>query len=384
LYQLVLCEQFDELDQIFHSFNPMQILGIESAEIRHSNVLAWILSPSENHGLGDSIIRGILAQCLAINDSIPEGYELETTYFADFSDSYVVREWHHIDLLITSARNKKAIIIENKIFASESPNQLKRYLDEAMEIFKDYCILPIFLTLDGREAENDDRYLRISHADVVAIINRELERKKSSLRPEVTEFIKQYTQSISRFLGMDKKTEALCQQIIREHKGAVSMLVKVATAGKTALEKASISLSSSHPELGITYCDSKCIWLKHKDWDKLKGYTINWNSGYPLAIWFSEYYDKLKIVLEVGPFQPSELRVRFIEHLESCGFHIRRQAKRAESQYTRVFTNTAVIKDWQDEDELAEKLNALFSGKATSQLKMLIDASNTFPWPMHK
>ena len=41
-------------------FNAFDVLGITKTEIRHSNVLAWLMDPTENHGLGDGVIRGFV------------------------------------------------------------------------------------------------------------------------------------------------------------------------------------------------------------------------------------------------------------------------------------------------------------------------------------
>lgn len=38
-------------------FNPFDVLRYADYEIRHSNVLAWLLQPNETHGIGDAFIR---------------------------------------------------------------------------------------------------------------------------------------------------------------------------------------------------------------------------------------------------------------------------------------------------------------------------------------
>ena len=50
----------DQLDEWTSKFNMFDILKITRAEIRHSNLLAWLLTPYENHGLYDSVIKGII------------------------------------------------------------------------------------------------------------------------------------------------------------------------------------------------------------------------------------------------------------------------------------------------------------------------------------
>lgn len=38
-------------------FNPFKILRIQDHEVRHSNVLAWIFNPSENHNFDDRLLK---------------------------------------------------------------------------------------------------------------------------------------------------------------------------------------------------------------------------------------------------------------------------------------------------------------------------------------
>ena len=47
----------DELIPWTGKFNIFDVLKISRTEIRHSNVLAWLLDANENHGLGDMFIR---------------------------------------------------------------------------------------------------------------------------------------------------------------------------------------------------------------------------------------------------------------------------------------------------------------------------------------
>ena len=41
----------EHLESILSNFNIFETLNIVNNEIRHSNVLAWLLDPNENHGI---------------------------------------------------------------------------------------------------------------------------------------------------------------------------------------------------------------------------------------------------------------------------------------------------------------------------------------------
>jgi hypothetical protein len=49
-------------------FNMFNVLRADRAEIRHSNVLAWLLTPDETHGLGAVFLRRFLSRLLMDTD----------------------------------------------------------------------------------------------------------------------------------------------------------------------------------------------------------------------------------------------------------------------------------------------------------------------------
>jgi hypothetical protein len=46
------------------AFNILKVLKIENTEIRHSNVLAWLMQPQESHGIGQAFIKRFLSTIL--------------------------------------------------------------------------------------------------------------------------------------------------------------------------------------------------------------------------------------------------------------------------------------------------------------------------------
>ena len=53
---LVDNQELEQLTARLSAFNLFNVLRIDHAEIRHSNVLAWLLTPGESHGLGPTIM----------------------------------------------------------------------------------------------------------------------------------------------------------------------------------------------------------------------------------------------------------------------------------------------------------------------------------------
>lgn len=60
--QLEHSRDFARLHQKFHQFNPLKVLRVDQFEIRHSNVLAWLLNPNENHQLGSFFVKRLLSR----------------------------------------------------------------------------------------------------------------------------------------------------------------------------------------------------------------------------------------------------------------------------------------------------------------------------------
>ena len=94
----------DELIPWTKRFNLFDVLKISRTEIRHSNILGWLLTPNENHGLGDAFLRAII-QCVVQEDDNGR-YNVLDTLLMDFYSFTVYREWKYIDLLLVSDTEK--------------------------------------------------------------------------------------------------------------------------------------------------------------------------------------------------------------------------------------------------------------------------------------
>lgn len=69
LLDLIFDHRAIEFAELSRAFNPLRVLGVEHYEIRHANTLAWLLTPSESHGLGDAFARQFLKIACDQNNS---------------------------------------------------------------------------------------------------------------------------------------------------------------------------------------------------------------------------------------------------------------------------------------------------------------------------
>jgi len=143
----------------------------------------------------------------------------------DLSDLQVSCETYNIDLLLLSAQNRFAVVIENKIRSGEHSNQLPRYL-HAVEMMKPgWRILPLLLSPLGFEP-SDSRYFPISYEMVSEILSTTLQNRRASLGPDVALALHHYERLLRRNIVSDSKLTELCKQIISKHRKALELLIE--------------------------------------------------------------------------------------------------------------------------------------------------------------
>lgn len=210
----------DQLNEWTGKFNMFDILKITRAEIRHSNLLAWLLTPYENHGLYDSVIKGVIQFAIT---SLPNNEnDLFGTLLMDFRSFDLFREWHHIDLLAVSDKANYVLCIENKIDTGEHDNQLVRYQKTVEEAFPNYKKAYIYLSPAGNESSIPDTWISMSYSDIVRIVENAC--KKTKLLPEAEMLINNYLDTIRRDIVGDERLAKICAEIYSKHKRALDLI----------------------------------------------------------------------------------------------------------------------------------------------------------------
>ncbi len=152
-------EDLEKLEGIMSQFNIFEATGAVRRELRHSDLLAFLLNPQESHGLGDVFARRLLQRSLRESASTAAVSPIEIDVW-DPEWIEVRREWNNIDILVVDERSKIAVIIENKIDTTEHSNQLARYHRRVSDTFPSFRVLPLFRTPAG-VPPSDDRYIAI-------------------------------------------------------------------------------------------------------------------------------------------------------------------------------------------------------------------------------
>jgi hypothetical protein len=144
---------FWEIQKRMSRFNLFEAMGAVHGELRHSNFLAYLLSPSRPHGLGSRPLQLILRQVLDAMPAKSRPLSVLELLVGDLDDAIVHRERDSIDLLMEIDAVNLVVIIENKVRARAGDGQLRRYRELVDVRYPTQRKLLVFLTPDGHAPE---------------------------------------------------------------------------------------------------------------------------------------------------------------------------------------------------------------------------------------
>jgi hypothetical protein len=200
----------DELDKDGSRFNIFSILNVSSNEVRlHSNFIAELLNHKGTHSFRNEFCKLFISQLLPFEkNNLVANFNFENYNVEVEKSTGLINQNYtsggRIDILITD-NQKRRIIIENKIFASDQQNQLLRYYN-----FDKQGIL-LYLTLNGNEPnewstnneiQNNKDFHCISYK---SFISNWLENciVLSKDKPKVSETISQYLHVIKNYTNQN-------------------------------------------------------------------------------------------------------------------------------------------------------------------------------------
>lgn len=372
---LVGNSELEQLEARLSAFNLFRVLRVEEVEIRHSNVLAWLLDPSESHGLGALFLRRFLSSVLLDTDVesaslSPAGVEL-----MPFGEVEVYRERHNIDILVRGAGGRGTaavrwcLLVENKIRAKESKDQLVRYRQAVEREFPEDKVVPIFLTVDGDDPSDDAEeagFIPLSHRHVLEVASSVIKQHRARIPSDAQVFLDHYLNSLRRITMEDPELVELCKQIYRKHREAITLIVDHGAAS----ERYEICKT----EIGkLVKCDfppiiaRNRIWFVPEEmgaeipnvemagWKFLKRPDSDDGEGIPISFWmrYSVKRSRAGISLELGPTANKSVRQRILKAAEEHGLPVK-EKHFATAKYARLITESMSLKENPDTDEADE------------------------------
>lgn len=379
LVKLKASLEMQRLQKRLTKFNPFRILKIENFEIRHSNILAWLLDPKENHGLKDTVLRNIINK---VYEKIDGGSPIDVQY-GQLGGVEIIREWgsycsvfrgqnqgeidgednnqvqnrRSLDLLVVIKKPQKiVIVIENKIRATESEGQLADYLSNVKREYAGYDICPVFLTLKGDEPSVSD-YYTFSWAEIYQIL---VTIDYNTIEPEVVHFIGCYTEILGEMLMVDNEINNLCKQICEEYKDAIDYINKY--RGQTKFSEA-VTLFSEQinliPSEIQTMGSDRAFWFVPKSFKGVIPQIKCWQSDFVFSYFFQADKDKKHLYLrgEVSEINWHDLRKELMTDLQSSG---KFRTININSKYPRFVEEKISINEWDNPNEIYAAMKSLY------------------------
>lgn len=193
-------------------FTVFDVLGTADYEIRHSNVIGWLLDRAGSHRQG-SLFAEILWNQMKEDQNLP-GLTFEN-YGLDREGG---NEDERIDLLLLDRDRRWVVVVENKLFSPETGDQLGRYFHYIEGRYSDVpnrCYF--YLTPDGiapaREADSLN-WVTVSYLHVKRSISLLLERE---LDTRVRDFLTQYLEHLERNVLKNSGMTERQRNVLRSH-----------------------------------------------------------------------------------------------------------------------------------------------------------------------
>lgn len=265
---LIDIDSLEPLNKWVGEFNIFDILKISRNEIRHSNILAWLLNPNDSHGFGDEIIKNIICDLVIKNKNhfTNCGIEYFNIALMDYDDFVILREMDNMDLLLLSEINKMVVCIENKVGSNEHSNQLLKYEKKVNETYRDYYKMFVFLTTDGRASEDINQsynWVSYSYRDIIGVLNKSMVNK--NIDPSAKILIENYIGTVRRYVMKDDGMVKICNDIYKKHRRALDLIFE------NKIDMAS-SLSLKIQEFCVEKAKNT-TWLKYNPAYSVKSYV---------------------------------------------------------------------------------------------------------------
>jgi hypothetical protein len=333
------------LEAHLDEFNIFEALGAVRVELRHSDFLAFLLNPRQNHGLGDVFVKRMLQKALSAAqfDTHITPLDIDTW---DLDGLTVQREWQNIDLLLLDER--LVVIIENKITSSEHSGQLKRYRNTVETHYPGRHLLCLFLTPDGEEA-SDINYISISYSMLANLAKSILEARVSTLGHDVRILMTHYAQMLRRHIVIESEIADLCRRIYHKHQRALDLIYEFRPDQQAALREIIEKLIISQADCILDYGTKSYIRFIPKEWDlpvlnQGQGWT---SSGRILMFEFGNFTNRFRLSLIIGP-GPLEIRQRLME-LASSHQTLKPAYKALGKSFNTIYTrNWLTSKDYEN------------------------------------
>lgn len=334
LEALLQDRDLERLEALAEEFNMFEVLRAVTQEVRHSNLLAWLLDPSGNHGLSDYFARLFLwkTTSLAKHEGIGSLSPVDVDAL-DLTRVLVRREWRGIDILLSIAEQGFVCAIENKVEAAEHGDQLLRYARECSAEFPECVYHFVFLSATGARPSQPE-WVSFGYEHIADLVERTLQAKGKSIGDEVALFLRHYVSMLRRHIVRESEIGELCERIYGKHRQALDLLFEYRPDTQAELRRILEELIEEDPAFDLDYCSKVYIKFAPRAWTSTELRRAGSGSSRIVAFMFQNRPDSLTLYLEIQPGDPA---VRSRIHEAARNSSIFRAPAKLSPQYSRIF-----------------------------------------------
>lgn len=209
----------DRVTSLLEQVNLFDVLKITTTEIRHSNVLAWLLDVCQNHGFEELFLSKFLGLIGAADGNSINDYK-------DFlvRNEVSIDDGGRIDILMESEKNNLVVAIENKVFTGEHDDQLSRYYGYLEEHYPEMEKSYVFLTPQGAEASDSENWQSVGYAQIAEILDSCLKEAKGTISDDARMIVEHYLEAVRKDVLGNDPVKKVAKTIYRKHRLALDAI----------------------------------------------------------------------------------------------------------------------------------------------------------------
>jgi hypothetical protein len=297
-------------------FNILDAVGLAHQEIRHSHLLAFLLSPTQTHGLG-GLFAGNFLDSVQAKSNLRPG-DLEALSGLSVDEVEARREWRKIDVLLLDPERSTAVLIENKIWSKEHGDQLGEYRTLLEAEYGINKVLGLFLSPRG-DQPTDNSYYAIDYSLVLDAIERTLVNLPGGVPSGVDLLLRHYADILRRYVLGASDDEQRLREFYARHTDAIERAYGRAEQDRKETQDLLLDLIASRESELLRLKPEGHVQFVPRSWDRAELQVASWSPRrFIVRFQFDVYRQSLELRLMVGPAPSSvELRQRIFDAVQS-------------------------------------------------------------------
>ncbi len=302
-----------------------RVLGVQDSELAHSNFLAWLLDPRQNHGLGAYFLKAFLS--CTCREAARLGLPSITPariHAINWDSSEVRREWEYVDLLILNREAKFVCAIENKIWADEGigadgKSQLTWYRETLKRHFPAFTKHYVFLSPTGmpsRVLKERKYWTPERYATVRELVSQTLQDRGATISVEAHTFMRQYMATLrSNIVPEFNEVAKLARALYLKHRAAIELIYQYKPNYRDDMRKIVAETVAQQGRWQIKDEDAWWFRFRPTEWDQFQAMNsgTGWSSQSLLLCQLYCTHDNTHFYLAVAPGSNQVVREKIFE-----------------------------------------------------------------------